>query len=68
MEYDERLNYPLANQALSSIQQRAQELPYELQQAIMQNPDILKAVQTLISNPEMTAQLTEGGTSESNQQ
>lgn len=39
------LGYPLAKQALSSLSQRAQQLPFELQQAIMQNPEILKQVQ-----------------------
>lgn len=47
------LNYPLAKHALASIAQRSQQLPYELQQAIMQNPEILKAVQTLVQNPEL---------------
>lgn len=46
------LNYPLAKHALASIAERSQQLPYELQQAIMQNPEILKAVQTLVQNPE----------------
>lgn len=39
------LNYPLAKYALSSLQQRTQQLPFELQQAIMQNPEVLQAVQ-----------------------
>ena len=51
------LNYPLAKHALASLAERAQQLPYELQQAIMQNPEILKAVQQLVQNP----QLMEGG-------
>lgn len=42
------LNYPLAKYALASIAERTQELPYELQQAIMQNPDILNAVQQMV--------------------
>lgn len=42
------LGYPLAQEALSSIMQRNQQLPYELQQVIMQNPEILNQLQTLI--------------------
>ena len=42
------LGYPLANVALESFNQRSQELPIELQQAIMQNPQILQQVQQLI--------------------
>lgn len=55
------LNYPLAKTALESLQQRQQQLPQELQQAIMQNPDILKAVQMLASNPELMKDLQQGG-------
>lgn len=51
------LGYPLANQAVTSLKQRIQELPMEMQQAIMQNPDILKAVQKV---------LQEGGSSNEN--
>ena len=43
------LNYPLAKYAIASLQQRSQQLPYELQQAIMQNPEILQAVQKLVA-------------------
>lgn len=39
------LGYPLAKTALESLRQRSQQLPFELQQAIMQNPEILKKVQ-----------------------
>ena len=60
------LNYPLAKTALASLQQRQQQLPYELQQAIMQNPDILQAVQMLASNPETMKALQEGGGSSEN--
>jgi hypothetical protein len=60
------LNYPLAKTALESLQQRQQQLPYELQQAIMQNPDILKAVQMLASNPETMKALEQGGGSSEN--
>ena len=43
------LGYPLAKTALASLQDRAQQLPYELQQVIMQNPSILEAVQAMAS-------------------
>ena len=56
------LNYPLAKQALASIIDRNQQLPFELQQAIMQNPEILKAVQAVVQNPE----ILEGGTKNEN--
>ena len=46
------LNYPLAKMAVTSLSQRMQQLPYELQQAIMQNPEILQTVQEVIANPE----------------
>ena len=46
------LSYPLANQALASLQQRSQQLPFEMQQAIMQNPEIMKTVQDVMQNPE----------------
>ena len=46
------LNYPLAKMAIDSLTERAQQLPFELQQAIMQNPDILQTVQAVIANPE----------------
>ena len=46
------LGYPLANQALKSLSDRAQQLPQGLQQAIMQNPEILKAVQQVVSGGE----------------
>lgn len=47
------LNYPLAKQAISNLQQRSKQLPQELQDAIMNNPEILKAVQAVIANPEI---------------
>lgn len=62
------MNYPLAKQALASIAERAQQLPFELQQAIMNNPEILKAVQTVIKNPELINELQGGATGENNQQ
>lgn len=43
------LGYPLAKTALASLQQRSQMLPYEMQQAIMQNPELLNAAQAMIS-------------------
>lgn len=43
------LGYPLAKTALASLQERSKELPYELQQAIMQNPEILQQAQALAS-------------------
>lgn len=46
------LNYPLAKYAIDSLSERAQQLPYELQQAIMGNPEILQTVQDVVSNPE----------------
>lgn len=46
------LNYPLAKFAIDSLTERAQQLPYELQQAIMQNPEILQTVQDVIANPD----------------
>ena len=60
------LNYPLAKTAAASIQQRAQQLPFELQSAIMSNPDILKAVQTVVSNPEILREIEQGGKSNAN--
>ena len=46
------LNYPLAKMAIDSLTERTQQLPYELQQAIMQNPEILQTVQDVVSNPD----------------
>lgn len=62
------LNYPLAKTALASLQQRQQQLPYELQQAITQNPEILNAVQTIVSNPEILKEIQEGGSRENSKQ
>lgn len=62
------LNYPLAKYALASLQERSQQLPYELQQAIMQNPEILQAVQTVIANPDIINQTQQGGASNENSQ
>ena len=44
------LNYPLAKQAVANLQQRSQQLPYELQAAIMANPQILETVRDVIVN------------------
>lgn len=46
------LNYPLAKMAIDSLTERSQQLPYELQQAIMSDPTILQTVQDVIANPE----------------
>lgn len=46
------LNYPLAKMAIDSLSERTQQLPFELQQAIMQNPEILQTVQDVIANPD----------------
>ena len=62
------LNYPLAKYALSSLSERAQQLPFELQQAIMNNPEILKAVQTLVQNPDLINDLQGGGSGENSKQ
>ena len=43
------LNYPLAKLAITSLSQRMEQLPYELQQAILQNPEILQTVQQVIA-------------------
>jgi hypothetical protein len=62
------LNYPLAKTALQSLQQRQQQLPIELQQAIMQNPEILNAVQTIVSNPEILREIQQGGSNANSKQ
>lgn len=46
------LNYPLAKHAITSLTDRAQQLPFELQQAILNNPEILQTVQKVIADPE----------------
>jgi hypothetical protein len=46
------LNYPLAKYAITSLTDRAQQLPFELQQAILNNPEILQTVQDVLANPE----------------
>ena len=46
------LNYPLAKLAIDSLSERSQQLPFELQQAIMSDPNILQTVQDVIANPE----------------
>lgn len=43
------LGYPLAKTALASLQQRSQMLPFELQQAIMNNPSLLAAAQAMVT-------------------
>lgn len=44
------LGYPLAQEALTSLRERSQQLPIELQQMIMQNPEILNKLQQEASN------------------
>jgi hypothetical protein len=46
------LNYPLAKMAIDSLTERSQQLPFELQQAIMSDPEILNTVQDVIANPD----------------
>ena len=46
------LNYPLAKYAITSLTDRAQQLPFELQQAILNSPEILQTVQDVLANPE----------------
>ena len=41
------LGYPLAKQALASLRQRTQELPIELQQVIMQNPEMMEQLMAM---------------------
>lgn len=62
------LNYPLAKTALESIQQRQNQLPYELQQSIMQNPEILNGVQTIVQNPEILREIQQGGSNANSKQ
>ena len=62
------LNYPLARTALQSIQQRQQQLDPALQQVIMQNPEILNAVQTIVQNPEILREIQQGGSRENSKQ
>ena len=54
------LNYPLAKAAIASISERAQGLPPEIEQTIIQNPDLLNAVTTMIQNPEMIQAVNNG--------
>jgi hypothetical protein len=42
------LGYPMAGQALASINERLQHLPYEVEQAILQDPQILNTVKGLL--------------------
>ena len=56
------LGYPLAKTALASLQQRSQMLPFELQQAIMQNPELLAAAQAMATGQaEIVPQKQNGG-------
>lgn len=42
------LGYPMAGQALASINERLQHLPYELEQAILQDPQVLNTVKGVL--------------------
>lgn len=46
------LGYPLAKQALASLRQRAQELPIEMQQAIMNDPQMMQLLQEKVQGGE----------------
>lgn len=54
------LNYPLAKAAIASISERAQGLPPEVEQTIVQNPDLYNAVTTMIENPQMIQAVNNG--------
>jgi hypothetical protein len=43
------LQYPLASLALAGIKDNEQHLPFELEQAIMQNPQVMQMIQALLS-------------------
>lgn len=42
------LQYPLADMALAGIEDNEQHLPYEIEQAIMQNPALLQSIMAMI--------------------
>lgn len=42
------LGYPMAGQALASINERLQHLPYEIEQAILQDPQVLNTVKGVL--------------------
>ena len=43
------MQYPLAKMVLAGIKENAQHLPFELEQALMQNPEILKMASELVA-------------------
>jgi hypothetical protein len=49
-------NYPLAGQVLASLQARSQQLPQEMQTAILENPQILEAVQRILAGGDENVQ------------
>lgn len=51
------LNYPLAKQAIANLQQRQQQLPQDMQEAIMNNPEVLQGLEKLMANPDLINQL-----------
>lgn len=51
------LNYPLAKHAISNLKDRSQQLPQDMQQAIMSNPDIMEGLDKLMKNPDIINQL-----------
>ena len=47
------LNYPLAKTAIASLTERNKQLPYALEQAIVNNPEILQVVQQMLQGGEV---------------
>jgi len=62
------LNYPLAKQVLATLEAQTKQLPQGLQDAIMQNPEILQAVQAVVQNPDLITVAQEGGMTNANTQ
>lgn len=54
------LGYPLAKTALASLQQRAQQLPFEIQQLIMQNPELLQMLEQVATGEAEIEPVMEG--------
>lgn len=54
------LGYPLAKTALASLQQRSQQLPFELQQLIMQNPELMQMLQEIAAGQAEIEPVMEG--------
>ena len=58
----EKLGYPLASEALSNMRAREQMLPFELQQVIMDNPEILEQIrQQAVENQQNKKAANKGG-------